>query len=41
MVVAKHLRSLGYVKARVRIGHNLHWVFFPPHPQTESATTRP
>ena len=30
MAVAKHLRSLGYVKARVRVGNGLHWVFFPP-----------
>jgi hypothetical protein len=34
MAVAKHLRSLGYVKARVRIGRNLHWVFFPPQDVT-------
>jgi hypothetical protein len=31
MAVAKHLRSIGYVKARVRVGSGLHWVFFPPH----------
>jgi hypothetical protein len=30
MAVARHLRSLGYVKARVRVGNGLHWVFFPP-----------
>ena len=30
MVVAKHLRGLGYVKARVWIAGSQHWVFFPP-----------
>jgi hypothetical protein len=30
MAVAKHLRGLGYVKARARVGDSLHWVFFPP-----------
>ena len=30
MVVAKHLRDLGYVKARVMVCGTQHWVFFPP-----------
>lgn len=30
MAVAKHLRGLGYIKARARVGSSLHWVFFPP-----------
>jgi hypothetical protein len=30
MAVAKHLRTLGYIKARARVGSSLHWVFFPP-----------
>jgi hypothetical protein len=30
MLVAKHLRGLGYIKARVSICGSQHWVFFPP-----------
>ena len=30
MAVAKHLRSIGYTKARVSVGGSLHYVFFPP-----------
>jgi len=34
MAVAKHLRGLGYIKARVRVDGSLHWVFFPPQDVT-------
>jgi hypothetical protein len=30
MLVAKHLRGMGYIKGRARVGTTLHWVFFPP-----------
>ena len=30
MVIAKQLRNLGYVKARVMVCGTQHWVFFPP-----------
>ena len=30
MAVAKHVRGLGYLKARVMVSGSQHWVFFPP-----------
>lgn len=41
MAVAKQVRSLGYVKARVTVSGSQHWVFFPPPPAAPAACFTP